>query len=445
MNNQKSDVFETGIKDARSLGMPKMLLLGLQHMFAMFGATVLVPLLTGLSIQVTLIFAGVDTLLFHLFSKFKVPAFLGSSFAFLGGFAVIQGLNTGVYAGLSDAEKLPYALGGIVVSGFLYLIVALLVKTAGARKVMRFLPPIVTGPIIMLIGLNLAPVGVGMASNNWLLAFIAFAVIVVCNIWGKGMVKILPILLGLGVAYLVAIIMHFAGATNPDGSAILDFTMAQESAWVGLPPFMLARFELQAILIMVPIAIATVMEHIGDISAIGATVGEDFIEDPGLHRTLLGDGLATITSSMFGSSANTTYGENTGVLVLSKVYDPRVVRIAAFFAIILSLTPKMEGIISTVPVAIIGGISFVLYGMIAAVGVRSIVENKVDFTKTRNVIIAAVILVSGLGFSDGLTFNIAGTYVTLTSLAIASIAGIVLNAVLPGNDYVHEKKNKENA
>ena len=436
--NERKDA----IRDARTLGVPKMLLLGLQHMFAMFGATILVPILVnsyfegeGLSVQVTLICAGLGTLFFHLCTKLKVPAFLGSSFAFLGGFSTIAQLDTGIFADMTMGEKLTYACGGIVVAGALYLILALVIKVVGVKKVMRFLPPVVTGPIIICIGLSLAPSAVNNASTNWILALIALAVIIIFNIWGKGMFRIIPILLGVVISYAAALIMQAAGLTNPDGSAILNFTEVASASWVGLPPFQLCKFNLTAILVMAPIALATMMEHIGDMSAISATVGENFIEDPGLHRTLIGDGLATAFAGMVGGPANTTYGENTGVLELSRVHDPRVIRIAAVFAVILSFIPKMAEIIGSMPSAIIGGVSFMLYGMISAIGVRNVVENHVDFTKSRNLIIAAVILVSGLGFSNGLTFTIAGTSITLTGLAIAALAGIILNAILPGKDY----------
>ena len=439
MNSKKNT-----IRDARTLGLPKMLLLGLQHMFAMFGATILVPILVNsyfgnngqvLSVQVTLVCAGLGTLFFHVCTQMKVPAFLGSSFAFLGGYSSIAALDSGVYATMSEGDKLAHACGGIIVAGALYLVLALIIKLAGVKRVMRFLPPIVTGPIIICIGLSLAPSAVTNASNNWLLAFIALAVIIIFNIWGKGMFKIIPILMGIVISYAVAAILHVAGVTNPDGSAILNFAGVVEAAWVGLPPFQLPKFDLTTILIMAPIALATMMEHIGDISAISATVGENFVEKPGLHRTLIGDGIATSLSALVGGPANTTYGENTGVLELSGVHDPKVVRLAAVFAVILGFIPKVAEVIASMPASIIGGVSFILYGMISAIGVRNIVENKVDFTKSRNLIIAAAILVCGLGFSGGLTFNIAGTSITLTSLAIAAIVGIVLNAILPGNDY----------
>lgn len=432
------------IKDASVLGVPKMLLLGLQHMFAMFGATILVPILVNgyfgsttqvLSVQVTLFCAGFGTLFFHLCAKFKVPAFLGSSFAFLGGFASIASLDTGIFANMPDSEKLQYACGGIFVAGLLYLVLALIIKLIGVKRVMRFLPPVVTGPIIICIGLSLAPSAVNNASTNWLIAIVALDVIIVFNIWGKGMFKIIPILLGVVISYVFALVLHGLGFTNPDGSAIFDFTNVVNASFVGLPPFQLPKFNITAILVMAPIAIATMMEHIGDMSAISATVGENFLEDPGLHRTLIGDGLATSFSALIGGPANTTYGENTGVLELSRVHDPKVVRLAAVYAIILGFIPKFAEIIGSMPASIIGGVSFILYGMISAIGVRNVVENHVDFTKSRNLIIAGVILVSGLGFSNGLTFNVGGTSITLTSLAIAALAGIILNAILPGNDY----------
>ena len=438
--NQQKDI----IRDAKVLGVPKMLLLGLQHMFAMFGATILVPILVNgyfgstsqvLSIQVTLFCAGFGTLFFHLCSKFKVPAFLGSSFAFLGGFASIASMDTGIFQNMPDSEKLQYACGGIFVAGLLYLVLALIIKLVGVQRVMRFLPPVVTGPIIICIGLGLAPSAVSNASTNWLIAIVALAVIIIFNIWGKGMFKIIPILLGVVIAYVFALVLHLLGFTNPDGSAILNFAGVASASWVGLPPFALPKFNITSILVMAPIAIASMMEHVGDMSAISATVGENFIEDPGLHRTLIGDGIATSLSALIGGPANTTYGENTGVLELSRVHDPKVVRLAALYAIVLSFIPKVSEVIGSMPSSVIGGVSFILYGMISAIGVRNVVENHIDFTKSRNLIIAGVIMVCGLGFSNGLTFTIAGTSITLTALAIAAIAGIVLNAILPGNDY----------
>ena len=437
------------LRDARKLGIPKMLILGLQHMFAMFGATILVPILVnsyfvdaygegpsrGLTVSVTLFCAGFGTLLFHLCAKFKVPAFLGSSFAFLSGFAAVANLNTGKYASMSVNDKAAYACGGIVVAGLLYLIFALIIRMVGVKRVMRYLPPVVTGPVIICIGLSLAGSAINNASTNWFLALVALAVIIIFNIWGKGMFKIIPILMGVVIAYAVAVVLNALGIKNPDGSVIINFAPVAQAGIVGLPPLQLCKFDLTSIMIMAPIAIATMMEHVGDMSAISATVGENFLSDPGLHRTLLGDGLATAMAGFIGEPANTTYGENTGVLELSRVHDPRVIRIAAVFAIIVSFIPKVSALISTMPSSIIGGVSFMLYGMISAIGVRNVVENKVDLTKSRNLIIAGVIFVCGLGFSNGLSFTIGGTTVTLTALAIAAIAGILLNMILPGNDY----------
>ena len=400
----KKNLGHEAIYDARELGLPRMLVLGLQHLFAMFGATVLVPILVSgyglpLSIQTTLLFAGLGTLLFHLCTRLQVPAFLGSSFAFLGGFEAVAKLDAGKFAGMSGAEKLPYALGGVVVAGALYLVLALLFKLVGAKKVMRYFPPIVTGPIIILIGLNLSGSAVANASTNWPLALVAIAIIIVANIWGKGMIKIIPILLGVVGSYIVALI-----------TSQVDFTSVNEASFLGWQEIVIAKFDITTILVMAPIAIAAMMEHIGDISAIG----------------------------MFGGPANTTYGENTGVLALSRVYDPRVIRLAALYAIILSFSPKFDALVSSIPSAIVGGVSFILYGMISAVGVRNVVENRVDFTNSRNLIIAAVIFVCGLGFSStgGISFTVGSATVTLTSLAIAALAGVVLNAILPGNDYV---------
>ena len=436
------------IYDARELGVPRMLLLGLQHLFAMFGATVLVPILvTGyglpLSIQTTLLFAGIGTLLFHVCTKLKVPAFLGSSFAFLGGFQAVANLDSGKFAAMTGEEKLPYALGGVVVAGLLYLVLALLFKLVGAKKVMRFFPPIVTGPIIILIGLNLSGTAVTNASTCWWLALVAIAIIIVANIWGKGMIKIIPILLGVIGSYVVAVICD----------ASVRETLVQNvsnAKWFALPIYkeetvfglltsgnVDAHLLLTSVITIVPLSLATMVEHIGDVSAISSTCNRNYIENPGLHRTLMGDGLATTLAALFGAPANTTYGENTGVLALSKVYDPRVIRLAAVYAIILSFSPKFDALVNSIPSAIVGGVSFILYGMISAVGVRNIVENQVDLTKSRNLIIAAVMFVSGLGFSSvgGVTFTVGGAAVTLSGLAIAALCGVILNAILPGNDY----------
>ena len=452
MNEKKPDIGQQPIRDARALGVPKMLILGLQHMFAMFGATVLVPILVQsyglpLSIQTTLFFAGFGTLFFHFCTKMKVPAFLGSSFAFLGGFATMGAMDSGMYAAMEAGEKLQYACGGIVVAGLLYVVLALIIKAVGVHRVMHYLPPVVTGPIIILIGLNLAPSAVSNASTCWWLALVSIAVIVVANIWGKGMVKIIPILLGVVIPYVVALVAGMVDFSGLDVQGLFGGA----TPLLGFQPFVtnfggsIAKFDISAILVMAPIAIASMMEHIGDMSAISATVGENFIEDPGLHRTLIGDGIATSLSAIFGGPANTTYGENTGVLVLSRVHDPKVIRLAAVYAIILSFSPAFAYLVNTIPAAIIGGVSFILYGMISAIGVRNVVENQVDFTNSRNLIIAAVILVCGLGFTNGLTFTVGGASITLTSLAIAAIAGIVLNAILPGNDFHFGKSANSDA
>lgn len=433
-------ISESGIYDARVLGKGRMALLGFQHLFAMFGATVLVPILTGLSVSTTLLFAGLGTLLFHLITRGKVPAFLGSSFAFLGGYKAVAPLPDG---GQPNTEMLPYACFGVACAGLVYVVLAVLFKSFGARKVMRYFPPIVTGPIIIAIGLNLSVSAVESCTGNLWVALSAVVIIVAANIWGRGMVKIIPILLGVVGSYLLAV------AVDPAVRANLAQSVS-EAAWFALPiessstVFGLFAREsvdpqllLTAVVTIVPLSLATVVEHIGDVSAISSTCNRNYIEDPGLHRTLMGDGLATTLAALFGAPANTTYGENTGVLALSRIYDPRVIRIAAVLAALLSFCPKFAAVISAMPAGTIGGVSLVLYGMISAVGVRNIVENRVDFTKSRNVIIAAMILVLsiGIGYSTAGAITI-GT-VKLSGLAVGSLAGIVLNAVMPGKDYVY--------
>ncbi len=430
---------QEGIYDARTLGTPKMLVLGVQHLFAMFGATILVPIITGLDVSTTLMMAGLGTLLFHVFTKFQVPAFLGSSFAFLGGYATIA---PRLANGAANSELLPYACLGVACAGLIYLILAAIIKAVGIKKVMTFFPPVVTGPIIIAIGLGLAPSAINNCSTNWIVALIALALVIVFNIFGKGMIKIIPILLGILGTYLVCLVVgNICGAE----SYAVDFSSVKEAAWIGFPikwgqtVFGGVRdsgIAISAIIAIMPIALATIMEHIGDMSAIGATCGKNFIANPGLHRSLTGDGLATMLASLFGAPANTTYGENTGVLALSKVYDPRVVRLAAYFAIFFSFCPKFAAIINSMPAALVGGISFVLYGMISAVGVRNMVENKVDFSQPRNTITAAVILVCALGLGSGVSFAIGKFNITLSALAVAALAGVILNAVFPGKDYV---------
>ncbi len=436
MNNE-------AIYDAKTLGKGKMTVLGLQHMFAMFGATVLVPLITGLSVSATLLCAGVATLFMHFVTGHKVPVFLGSSFAFLGGYAAVK--EVGMAQGLSEATSLAYACVGVACAGLLYLVLAAICKAFGSKKVMKFFPPVVTGPIIVGVGLHLAPSAINNCDTNWWIALVAIAVVIICNIWGKGMVKIIPILLGVVASYAVAAV-----------TGNVDFSGVKEAAWLGLPVnwgnsvFGLftsgsvdGKLIISAILMIVPIAFATMMEHVGDISAIGGTIGKDLIEDPGLHRTLIGDGIGTAIAALFGAPANTTYGENTGVLVLTKVYDPIVVKIAAGFAIILSFCPKFAALITAMPAATIGGVSIILYGMIAAVGIRNMVENGTNFQQSRNVIIAALIM----GLTIGVEYSAAGVIsfgsISLSGLAVASIVGIILNAILPGgrDEYMPNEEN----
>lgn len=426
------------VYDATTLGKPRMFVLGIQHMFAMFGATILVPVLTGLSVSDTLLFAGLGTLLFHILAKGKVPAFLGSSFAFIAGYAAI--------APNGEAELLPYACLGVACAGLLYLVLSALFRAFGPARVMRFFPPVVTGPIVICIGLILASSAIANCSTNWIVAIIAIATIVVCNIWGRGMVKIIPILIGVVVSYAAAAVM-----------GEVDFSGVAEAAWVGLPfswnntvfslfgPGFDAGLAITAIITIMPLAFATMIEHIGDISAISSTCERNFIANPGLHRTLLGDGLATILASLFGAPANTTYGENTGVLALTRVFDARVVRIAACCAIVLSFSPKFAAVIGAMPSCVIGGVSLVLYGMISAVGVRNLVENHVDFQKSRNVLVAAIVLVLSIGIAysaaGAITFEVSGIVISLSGLAIGSLAGIILNAILPGKDYEFDESD----
>ena len=426
------------IYDAKTLGTGKVLILGVQHLFAMFGATVLVPAITGLNVSTTLLFAGLGTLLFHLITGRKVPAFLGSSFAFLGAY--------GLMTASGQSIPLTYSSFGVAVAGLVYLVLALLFKVFGAKKVMRFFPPIVTGPVIIAIGLTLSGTAIGSCSANWVVALVAILVVVVCNIWGKGMVKIVPILLGVVASYAVAMVVDPAARANL-------VAKVSEAKWIGLPviwentAFSIFGKDfdggmlLTAIITIAPISLATIVEHIGDMCAISSTVGKNYVADPGLHRTLVGDGVATTLAALFGAPANTTYGENTGVLALSKVYDPKVIRLAAVFAIVLSFCPKFAALIVAMPTATMGGVSLVLYGMISAVGVRNVVENQVDFTKSRNVLIAALILVLAIGLKygtgtvGGIVFAVGGINISLSGLAIAALVGILMNAVLPGKDY----------
>ncbi len=449
-NTQKVVLGEGGIYDAKQLGTPKMLILGVQHMFAMFGATILVPMLTGLDVSTTLLFAGLGTLLFHLITKGKVPAFLGSSFAFLGGYFAIcpmlmdaDGAQT-----ISNVEMIPYACLGVACAGLVYLVMAGLIKVFGTGKVMKFFPPVVTGPIIIAIGLTLSQSAIDGCASNWPIALVAIALVVVCNIWGKGMIRIVPIIIGVVGSYLAAACF-----------GQVDFTPVVQAAWFGNPVkwdhtvFYLfgngadSSMMITAVITIVPLALATMVEHIGDISAISSTAGKNFIKDPGLHRTLLGDGLATTLASLFGAPANTTYGENTGVLSLTKVFDPAVIRIAALLAVLFSFSPRFAAVIGCMPTATRGGVSLVLYGMISAVGVRNIVETQTDFTKSRNIIIAALILVLSIGINysaaGAISFAVGDVTISLSGLAVGALTGILLNAVLPGKDYQFDEEKPE--
>ena len=444
---KEKTVINGPVYDARTLGKPRMMVLGLQHMFAMFGATVLVPMLTGLDIATTLLFAGLGTLLFHLITGGKVPAFLGSSFAFIGGYNAIRTIGVDA-AGqpIYNNDLLVYACFGVACAGLMYVILSALFKAFGVNKVMRFFPPIVTGPIIISIGLILSSSAITNCSANWLIAVSAIVIVVCFNIWGKGMTKIIPILLGVLGSYLIAVIV------DPSAREKVVETVSA-AKWIGLPivwensVFHLFNMDVDtgmlwsAVFTIVPLSLATMVEHIGDICAISSTCGKNYMADPGFHRTLLGDGLATTLASLFGAPANTTYGENTGVLALSKVYDPRVIRIAAVFAIIFSFCPKFAALITAIPTATIGGVSLILYGMISAVGVRNVVENQVNFSNTRNVIVAALILVLAIGINYSVG-SIKIGIVSLSGLAVASIVGIAVNAILPGKDYVFQQEDK---
>lgn len=429
-------LFESDLRDENA-SKGKTVVLGLQHTFTMFGATVLVPILTGLDISVALFMAGIGTLLFHLITRGKVPIFLGSSFAFITPIAAAAAAKDGDIA---------YALGGVVVAGLLYLVFALLIYFLGADVIMGFFPPVVTGCIIMVIGLKLAPTALEMAAGNWWLAIFALGIVVVVNLFFKGFAKSLPVLIGLGVSYMVAVILTVVGnITGVEALQLVDFAPVAQAAWVGLPKFTLAKFDWSIILMVAPVAICTMVEHIGDVIAVGEITGRNFIKDPGLHRTVLGDGIATSLSALFGGPANTTYSENTGVLALTHAFNPAIMRIAALFAMLLGVVPKLGALIDSIPLAIIGGISVVLFGMIAAIGARTLVENKVDFHASRNLIIAAVILVIGLGGSvamhevmiEGVATQVSVLFIPslnfqIEPLALASLVGIVLNKVLPG-------------
>lgn len=425
----KDNTMKQGIMDARQLGYGKFTILGVQHLFAMFGATILVPALTGLPVSTTLLFAGLGTLVFHLLSRGEVPAFLGSSFAFIGGYLSVK--QMGVEQGMTETLALCYACVGVMCAGLCYFIMAFLIKWLGTQRVLRFFPPVVTGPVVIAIGLTLSGSAITNCQSDWLLALVAIVTVIACNIWGRGIMKIVPILLGVAVSYSLAAL-----------TGKVDFSSVADAAWLGLPvsreQSILAvldhtdtTFLISSIIAIVPIAFATIMEHIGDMCAISSTVGKDFLAKPGLHRTLTGDGLATALASAFGAPANTTYGENTGVLNLTRVFDPAVIRLAALFSILLSFCPKFTCLIGLMPAATIGGVSLILYGMIASVGVRNLVESRVDLTRSRNLFVAALILVLAIGVKYGANDSIDLCGIHLSGLAVAAIAGILLNALLP--------------
>lgn len=434
MNNRTDNV----ITNAKVLGRPKYAILGLQHMFAMFGATVLVPTITGLSVSATLLFAGIGTLLFHLVSKRMVPAFLGSSFAFIGGYMSVK--EMGMAKGMTEYLALDYACIGVLFAGVCYFVMAAAVKAFGSKNVLRFFPPVVTGPMVIAIGLSLSGTAISSCTTNWPMALTAIATVIVFSIWGRGLMKIIPILAGVVISYVAA------AATGA-----VDFTPLAEAPWVGIP-FERERtalavldnvdeaFLISTIVAVMPIAFATIMEHIGDMCAISSTVGKNFLKDPGLNRTLTGDGLATVVASFFGAPANTTYGENTGVLNLTRVFDPAVIRLAAVFAILMSFCPKFTCLISLMPAATIGGVSLILYGMISAVGVRNLVEARIDFCKNRNVLVAALILVTAIGVKYGANDSIPIGPFAISGLALAALVGISLNAILPDGAWSGEVK-----
>lgn len=384
------------------------IVLGMQHALAMFGATVLVPILTGLSPSVALVAAGVGTLLFHLVTKRIVPVFLGSSFAFIAA----------IVAARQEGYDLGQVGGGIMVAGLVYVAVSFLVRAVGSGRIRRLLPPIVAGPVIAIIGITLAPVAIDQAQGNWWVAIVTLLAAVITAIWARGLFKMLPILMAAVIGYAAAAI-----------AGLVDFEAVSAADWIGLPDFVAPTFSGGAIALIAPVALVTMVEHVGDILTNGRVVGKDFFAEPGLDRTLLGDGLATTLAGLIGGPANTTYSENTGVLAVTRVYDPGVLRIGAAFAIVLGLIPKVGALLLTIPVPVLGGLSIILFGMIAAIGLRTLAESGADFTKSRNLIVVALILVFGLGIS-----NVGGIVVgnvTISGLALAAVIGVVANLVLP--------------
>lgn len=391
------------------------IVLAFQHLIAMFGATVLVPVLTGLDPSVALIAAGCGTLIFHLCTKGKVPVFLGSSFAFI---SVI------ISAAEMHGGDLAYAQGGLLVAGFIYVILSFCVKKIGVSTIRKFLPAQVVGPMIIVIGLNLVPTAFNMASENYVIAGITLAIALSINFFGKGFVKQLGILIAVTSGYLISLTM-----------GMVDTASISNAAVIAMPNFTLPKFDMGAILIIAPVVLAVLMEHVGDMMTNSQVVGKNFIEDPGLNRTLLGDGLATMFSSFIGGPANTTYGENTGVLAITKNYDPSIIRITAVLAIILGFVAKIGGVLLSIPQSVMGGISIMLFGMIALVGIKTLKNEKVQYD-WKNVLIMAVILIIGLGTTNlatyaGITIGIPVTEtVTITGVSLAALSGVILNAVL---------------
>ena len=401
------------------LNWSKRILFGFQHTLAMFGATVLVPFLTGLDISVALFTAGAGTLLFHALTKKEVPVFLGSSFAFIPAILSVKAM----YATPDDPNAgLPYATGGIIIAGLIYVLAGGLIKLFGSDIMRKLLPPVVIGPIIITIGLTLTPVAYDMAKSHWGVALISMLTVALVTVFGKGIYKNIPILFGVGAGYAASLIFKLV-----DAQPILDAKV------VALPNFMAPKFSMEAIAVVAPIALVTMVEHLGDITTIGATVGDDFITEPGLHRTLLGDGLATCLAGLIGGPANTTYGENTGVIAVTKVYEPAVLRVAAVIAILMSILGKFGAVLSTIPEPVMGGISIILFGMIASVGMRVMVENKIDFSSGRNMLIAAFVLTLGmmsiLGENNPAVIDLG--FIQLEGLSLATIVGITLNLILP--------------
>ena len=446
------------------LPLPKTILLGFQHLFAMFGATILMPLIVGLSVQVTLVGVGVGTLILHFLAKGKVPVFLGSSFAFIAGVQLVTSPVDGLFSGQFEnfvqiygdaapaafrAFVLPYATGAIAVAGLTYVVLALVVKLVGPATFMKYMPPIITAPTVILIGIMLAPFAIDQSSTNWLLAAITLALVIIAASFGRGMARLMPVLLALAGAYLIAVIMNAVGMTNADGSAVIEFTGIAGSNIAGLAPFMAPRFNVFAIILMIPFAFATIAEHIGDMVALTTISGGkyDYLNDPGLHRTLTGDGLATVFSGLIGAPASTTYGENVGVVALTKNFNTRVVQLAAVFAIILGFSPIFAAVVYTIPTAILGGASFMLYGMIAAVGVRNLVDARVDIGKTKNLTVLAVMFVTGLGlrYAAPVTIMVGETTIPLARLgiAIAVVLGVILNIVLPEDNVEQMQQDAE--